>query len=408
MTSRKVTTEIVLLESYQLKNGLYPIKLRVIYNQVNRRYSTGINLSKEDFQSIKTKDVRGELKKIKNELSRIEQNAIEIIESLPVFTFEGFKKQFNAGTNDRLSVFTLFEETIKELEKNERYGSAINYDAACKALKQFSPKLTFADITQSFLSSFEKWMLKNNKSISTVGVYLRDLRAIYNQAIKEGIIKKENYPFGKDKYSIPSSENVKKALEPEELIKIFEYKPIPFTTEDFSKDFWIFSYVSNGINPKDAILLKYKNIHGDEIRFFREKSKNTTRQKRKQTIIFLTSETQSIINKWGNEPEPDNFIFRVLEKGDKEKDIIRKVKQLVKTTNKYMRRIAKECGINKNVSCNYARHTHATLRIRAGASLLEIQDAMNHNNISTTEKYLRTLPSNEIRKQIEQLIPKSK
>ncbi len=59
-------------------------------------------------------------------------------------------------------------------------------------------------------------------------MYLRPLRTIFNEAIEDGIIKKEKcYPFGRRKYKIPASKNTKKALDLKDIKKIYYYKCDP-------------------------------------------------------------------------------------------------------------------------------------------------------------------------------------
>ena len=49
-------------------------------------------------------------------------------------------------------------------------------------------------------------------------MYLRPLRTIFNEAIEDGIIKREKcYPFGRRKYKIPASKNTKKSLDLEDI-----------------------------------------------------------------------------------------------------------------------------------------------------------------------------------------------
>jgi integrase/recombinase XerD len=43
-------------------------------------------------------------------------------------------------------------------------------------------------------------MVDNGKSLTTVGIYLRPLRAMFNEAIAANLITQEYYPFGKRKY----------------------------------------------------------------------------------------------------------------------------------------------------------------------------------------------------------------
>jgi integrase/recombinase XerD len=74
------------------------------------------------------------------------------------------------------------------------------------------------------------------------------LRTITNNAIAEGSLPKELYPFGRKKYEIPLANNVKKALSLKDIASICYYQPEVGTYEDMSKDYWIFMYLCNGIN----------------------------------------------------------------------------------------------------------------------------------------------------------------
>ena len=96
-------------------------------------------------------------------------------------------------------------------------------------------------------------MLSNDKSVTSVGIYLRTLRVVFNNAIDDKDISNNIYPFGKKKYQIPTSKKVKKALNREQLKSLFNSKPKTKEQEE-AKDFWFFSYMSYGMNLKDALL----------------------------------------------------------------------------------------------------------------------------------------------------------
>ncbi len=64
-------------------------------------------------------------------------------------------------------------------------------------------------------------------SITTVGIYLRALRMIINIAIDNTAFRKEDYPFGKRRYVIPTGKNIKKALPIDQIKKIFDYPTSP-------------------------------------------------------------------------------------------------------------------------------------------------------------------------------------
>lgn len=277
---------------------------------------------------------------------------------------------------------------VRSLLTEGRAGTAESYQCSRSSLKAFSPNATFADITPDFLRKYEKWMLGNEKSVTTIGIYLRNLRALINSAISDGMLLKELYPFGKKKYEIPTSNNIKKALNLKDISNIYHYKPLPGSTAEKVKDFWVFLYLCNGINVKDFCLLKYKDLHDDVIEFQRAK---TARTKRKMEPIRVTilDEMKHIINKWGNQPrEKNNYVFPVLTNGltpEHEREII---KLMTKLINKHMRYITQTLKINSTVTTYVARHSYATVMKRSGASTEFIGEALGHSNVRTTQAYL--------------------
>ncbi|TDH24100.1 hypothetical protein EXU57_15905 [Segetibacter sp. 3557_3] len=250
------------------------------------------------------------------------------------------------------------------------------------------PGAKYADITPEVLRKYERWMLDNGSSITTVGIYLRAVRAIFNSAIVEGLLTQELYPFGKKKYEIPTANNVKKALTLKDIALIYYHKPESGSAAERMKDFWIFMYLCNGINVKDMCLLKYENIKGEVLEFERAK---TTRTKRKVEPIrvALVDDLKQIIKKWGN-PRLDGstYIFPVLTQGI---TIVREwqlVKQLTAVINDHMRAITRTLGIEADCTTYAARHSFATILQRSGASTEFISEALGHSNVKTTQNYL--------------------
>lgn len=133
-------------------------------------------------------------------------------------------------------------------------------------------------------------MLQKNCSKTTVGIKIRALRAVFNEVLEMGIIKREkHYPFGRRKYQIPKSKKIKKALEPEQLKAIYFYEPNCSHLKKV-KDSWLFSYLGNGINPKDIVYLKNKDVQDNFITFIRSKTERTTRNDPKRITIFITED----------------------------------------------------------------------------------------------------------------------
>ena len=234
-------------------------------------------------------------------------------------------------------------------------------------------------------------MLELGNSISTVGIYLRSLIAIFNIAINDKIISEIYYPFGKNKYQIPSVKNKKRALNFDEVKQLYLYPTIKGSIEDRSKDYWFFSYLCNGMNMRDIFNLKYRNIDlkSNEIRFIRTKTARSKRNEIEYIEIPITKEIKAIIEKWGNKPEtPDSYVFPVLVDNITPKQAFERAKQAVKTTNKHLKRIGEELGFRLSLTTYTARHTYSTTLKRLGYSIEFISESLGHSDIKTTQVYL--------------------
>jgi integrase/recombinase XerD len=393
-----------ILDTRKIKqDGTYPIKVRVTFSRKQRYYPTPYSLNKKDFERVMfSKRLTEDEKTLKKKITAFENKAVEAIEKLNVFTFDKFEEIYltNRGASD--SIAFGFDKYIKELREEKRIGTAVSYECAINSLENFRKDLKFADITRLLLVKYENWMQANGKSKTTVGIYLRSLRAVFNRAN----IDVSLYPFGerKDKYSIPTSRNIKKALTIEEIAKIFHYLPQqPGTNEELARDYWIFIYLCNGLNVKDLCLLKRKNIDGDTLKYERAKTKRSKKEKEEITVS-LKPEAKSIIAKWGQPSiNPETYIFPHLHKNmtaEREREIIQ---QVTKTINKYMKRIAKELEINKPITTYWARHSFSTVLKRSGASIEFISEALGHSDSKTTRKYLDSFENEAIHKTTDAL-----
>jgi integrase len=56
---------------------------------------------------------------------------------------------------------------------------------------------------------------------------------------------------------------------------------------------------------------------------------------------------------------------------------------------KILKKMAKECGIEKKVSSHLARHTFATLALTKGVSIESVSKMLGHSNINTTQIYAK-------------------
>lgn len=392
------------------KSGKYPIKLRITFSREQKYYPLGFDLSLEEFEIIQSNTnikkipspgLRRQYSDYKLKVDQAIVKANQIIDKLPDFSFKLFEKSLNQNQRTNETVYDYYLDTIDQLRKDGRVGTADNYQSSMNSLKGFSPKLNLIDVSMEFLKSYEQWLLTKGKSISTVGIYLRPLRAIMNTAISQGMISRDaHYPFGKSKYQIPSSKNTKKALTIDEVGKLYNYKAPRGTWLEKARDFFIFSYLANGMNIKDIALLKFKNIDGEYLRFTRAKTINTNRTLSSQITVFIVPELEAIMNRWKNsDSEPDAFIFPILKNNLSFLEQQGLIRQFTKMINKYIKRIGHELGINKHITTYYARHSFATILKRSGVGTEIISESLGHSSLKTTSSYLDSF-EDETKKQI--------
>ena len=206
----KASTDIFLDTRRIKRDNTYPLKLRITFHRKTRFYNTDISLNETDFDAaMKADKPRGEFKGIKFDLMNIEDKAMDIIEKLPQFSFPLFEKRYFGPTYNKTDLFSKYKEYIAVLEKNDQIGTASAYTSSKKSLYKFLEKyhnlktesFPFSEISQPLLKEYENYMLKEEKlSYSTIGIYLRPLRTLFNMAREEGDIPMDHYPFGKRKY----------------------------------------------------------------------------------------------------------------------------------------------------------------------------------------------------------------
>lgn len=402
----KVTTSIILDTRRIRQDKTFPVKLRLTHRRERRLFGIDYFLTKSDFDKVMGPKARDQYKDLKIKLTEKERKAKDLIESMPVFSFDLFKKRFF----DNIDYSDLFESLkywIKEYEKQGRPGTASTFRNTLKSWQDFYKRspLPFSGITPKLLNEYELYMKAEGKSITTVAIYLRNIRRLFNLAIKARELTPEFYPFGDTDnglYKIPESRNFKKALAKQDIKKIFDFNTLGGSPEQYYRDLWVFSYLCNGANIADILRLKYKNIDGDTLIFIRHKTAHN--RKITPVLVEMTGDIKEIIERWGTKPAlPDTYVFNVLSSGLSPLVELAKVKQTTKQLNKYLNCISKSVGIKEKVTSYSARHSFATVLKLSGEDVAYISEALGHSNQKTTENYLKSFGRDRRKKAAEKL-----
>lgn len=395
------------------KTGLFPVKLRVYHTitQKKKLYPTSIEMSEEEFENTwnKSKPKKQYQEKRRN-LLIVENHANTLAEKLSPFTFELFERNLYRKASDSNNVNSHFEEAIKKYKRYNQIGTADTYALSKKSFVKFCTetkkpsfeKITFQEISPEWLKDYEHFMTETLKrSLSTVSIYVRCLRAIFNNAIEMNDIERGYYPFSKRKYQVPSVKNVKKALSPNQLKTLYNFKP-KIKEQEKAKDFWFLSYSFNGINVKDIALLKFEDIKKDKIEIYRAKTKRTSKGELSKLVIYLNDYSKQIIDKYKKKSKNKNdYVFEIINETQSKEEQQKRIKNFTRFINQHLKKVAKEIGLPEEISTNWARHSFATNSIRKGASMEFMQESLGHGNIKTTQGYFSGF-DNDTKKEFSQ------
>lgn len=406
---------IVLDTRRKKKNGTYPVKLRVwsAMLQKRKRYPTGLDLTEKEFEKCMQPNPKGKNFENRTYLNAKLNKANDTAKELEPFTFENFEDKLFAKKGDRKNVFFHYTQKIERLKENGQFSTAEVYELSRKSIRDYLTngkgkksveKLSFYAITPDWLQGFENYMVNDKgRSLTTVSIYVRALRALFSEAVADKDINNDTDPFGKRKYRVPSQKRVKKAYSSDQLKALHNAEP---KTPEQRKalDFWFFSYACKGMNIKDIALIKFKDIQGDRIVYYREKTKTTRKTNLKPTTVYLTPLSQSIIDKYGKEsPQPDDFIFDIIEP-DEHPDTQRvNIKKFTRYINQHIKKVAADNDLPTEISVQWARHSYATKYVRSGGTLEGVSEELGHSSVKVTEGYFAGF-EDETKRQLAQTL----
>ncbi|MDD3712905.1 MAG: site-specific integrase [Candidatus Izemoplasmatales bacterium] len=225
-----------------------------------------------------------------------------------------------------------------------------------------SGQLHFSDINSKFLRELELWMNDKGMKINSIGIHMRNIRAVFNAAIDDEVIDLGLYPFRK--YKIKKEKTVKRNLTIDEIrrFKDIELAGVP----GLSRDVFMLSFYLIGINLKDLSFLTKKDIKDGRVEYQRAKTGT-------HYSIKLEPEAKKLIKKLSGEKYLINLLERYQDYDGVKKEI-----------NKKLKDAAKKAKINKPVSTYYARHSWATIAADIDIPKETISAALGHEIGSKT------------------------
>ena len=272
----------------------------------------------------------------------------------------------NRPVNVTFPVFA--KEYVQHSDRRE--STKENLYTTITVLQEFRPGLDFKDITYTFLKDFEVYLREKGNGINTVAKHLRQLRTLVNEAINQGYIHADAYPFRK--YKIKQEKGRHEFLTPDELKKLENLEVSDRKLRHVLDAFLFCCYV--GLRFSDFCQLipaNFIRVNGKKWLHF--KSVKTGIELRLPLHLLFEGKALSIMDKY------DITEFANLGSNSE--------------TNKVLAVITGMARIKKHVTYHTARHTCATLLIHQGVPITTVQRLLGHTSVKTTEIYSEILSS---------------
>ena len=392
--------------TYFREDGRYPVVIQIIRHRCKREFQTSYLMTLVEFDEFMGKPKPGRKKhsegkspvpshgkpklspvpnrpavaRIRRQLYELQEEFRGICRQLHQSKGEGYTVQDISDSyrcrND-LSLFFVYADTLMgKLHHENRSGTAANYLSACRSFESFLQvrSLSFNDFTPELINRYSDFLEQGELCTNTRVFYLRQLRAIYNKALKEGVALVDLRPFRNQ--VLKEEKTRKRAICREEVVRI-SHADLSGRHQDLSlaRDLFVASLCLRGMAFVDLCYLTKANIEGDYLCYKRWKSKQPLR-------IFIEKPLRDILKRYA---DPASAYLFPLVRGI---DIRREYLNAKKRIGRRVRELGLIANTREPLTFYVVRHTWATHARDLGVDLPVISSCLGHTSEKTTRIYL--------------------
>ena len=217
-------------------------------------------------------------------------------------------------------------------------------------------RLTLEDITPEWLRRLDRDMQPGTPSQNARNVHFRNIRAVLNWAISEGLT--DNYPFRR--FKLHYTETDKRALTLNQLRTLSRVPCSGFLRE--YRDLFLLTFCLQGINITDLFNLRVSDYDGERIRYRRAKTGRLY-------DVRVWPEAAALIERYRGQ-------HALLCPADR----YRSARDYTQHINAGLKRLIPEPPFTE-LSTYWARHSYATIAYNElGASVDDISAALGHQH----------------------------
>ena len=281
-----------------------------------------------------------------------------------------------------ISLLQYTSQLTERLCRIGRERTAETYIASVRSFLKFTGDITtdLCNIDAATITRYNYFLKDKGLSSNTISFYIRNLRAIYNHAVEEGLIS-DTTPFRHIRAT--TSRTLKRAIDADSIRKIIGFNSRSDQTLKLATDLFLFSLYTQGMAFVDIALLQPSNICGEYLIYRRRKTGQ-------QITIRLEECMRRIIESYKGQSE--RYIFPIIKGLNTRREYLSASHKI----NRNLKKIGEILQLPTPLTFYAARHSWASIAYSKQIPVTTISRALGHNNESTTRIYLATLDNSAV------------
>lgn len=371
-------------------------KSGAVYYQLSHHKTSGcldshIRIRPEEWRLLSAK-IRGEQlfvspvllavqREIDDEMTRIHRIADAFEQSGEPYTAAMVIRRY-VNSREGLTLRQFADELIVRLSGQGRLGTADNYRRTLSSFSSYlcQDDLPLSRLTERLVLGYSDWLSARGIVRNSVSFYMRNLRAIYNKAVRLNIVC-QTHPFGNVYTGIDRTR--KRAVSEDCLVRLCRLDLCRTPSLQLARDLFIFSYYARGMAFVDMAYLRKTDIVCGVITYRRHKTGRPLN-------IRVERCMQDIIDRYALHTRQTPYVFPILH-AEEPSSAYAEYQEGLNYYNKRLRRLSELLGEGVCLSSYTARHSWATAARDHQVPLSVISAGMGHASERTTQIYLASL-----------------
>ena len=284
-----------------------------------------------------------------------------------------FGKEYN-----RSGFLSFMMIQIEQMKSLGRMGTANNYLHTLYSFLGFIDgyNLSLGSMSEALIAKYSQYLVQKGMKRNSISFYMRNLRAVYNKAVGQGLLSNNNHPFVSVYTGVDNTR--KRAVKHSVISLLYKLDVFGNYNLQLAKDIFLFSYFTRGMSFVDIAFLKRTSLKNGYISYYRHKTGQLLNVKVEPAI-------QNILERYSENSR--YYLFPILVSANYVK-AYDEYKVAINRYNRNLKILSVKLNLEVPLTSYVARHSWATTARDSNIPIYVISAALGHTSEKTTRIYL--------------------